>query len=357
MSVAIADMALEKLTGIAPHLKAISELEKEIAAQSKKIQLLEKNIKPKAQPSKLKLSLVSAREATARAHWVIAYTMQMLISFMVVVGAVWAVTVSMEDQEDDKWISSFILAGFLFGVWAVGRVLESPAEAVFATEITVANGSLKTWIPMFANPFSAYVETVLEKDFLKLISRADTFLTVALFGLAAAVASSLFLRDTWEQGKSSVIDEQQYLTRCFERLRLTVYMAAALLTTGVFYQDALLKWPISLLKKPGVTEAKNSIQPLLNGYVDELVFGYAVFFSIFLATILLVAGFILRKRAWKFVRVSIPNKTISEHRQQLTKYGLDWPMSAKIGQFIAVLAPVAAAGSVGKLTSAFATFQ
>jgi hypothetical protein len=268
-------------------------------------------------------------ELKARLAWIISYASQLLATFAAIVITFWIIAVAIEDQVNPvgcggsavQWLRQAVL-WFCLAAIAVAIVA---AFIEYSIIHGLFRGSVKH-VPVhaiFTSPqdnLQWFLEERLMPGIRRLLRPAGYALNLAVIGLIAATSMTLLQAPDMPARRRTGNDlpYEQYLTRCFQRLTLAIYIGAVLLALSVVQVGARHSWPLSLIS--------GDPNKLLQDAVGQLGLLYGTIFSLFLVALYGPAVVILRRRAWQLVRATEPTGTTTTHTQWLTERNLSFTL-------------------------------
>jgi hypothetical protein len=303
------------------------------------------------------------KEAKAHLVWLASFVSKVIVCVAAIVGLAWIIVVQLEDFcFDQNWAyqgwsvlglgallaSSFLCTVVAFFVTQVGLQLTMlPGLTLFIPTATGFYGPDDTVL--------TYVHSTLLPASSHLIEFSEKLNALAVLMLSVAVTLTLFQHPTQAQRRVTMERDEPYeafLTRCFQRLTVCIYLGALVLVVYVVELAARFAWPGALISPPpgaqsaDLNQLYKDLADAFNQLSSQIEVGYGLAFSLILAALFFPAWTILRRRAWQLVR-TIPNlaspadqdKWLADHKMSFTTY-------QQFGQFLAILAP-AGLGSLG----------
>ena len=305
--------------------------------------------------------IASSREAKSRVIWTGAIGLQIVITVAAIAGAIWVIVTSVEEQ------SAARSPGAAVGVSAPPSHLRQLGK--FAIVMTVATViayvvfeffyglafseyvvAPPKWpiIPSFNDNFSKYINEYIMPGVSGLIGVANILLGIGGIILIVAVSATLLQRPTDKTDRTKPPPAagtndvyQEFLTRCFERLKITVYIGAILLIVCVAQINAWYAWPASLIPFAAETEPLGQLSKALNETSGQLSLEYGLAFTLVLIAMYLPALVILRRRAWQLARARNPGTNIEANQKWLVERNLALSVPQTVMQSIILLSPAA----------------
>jgi hypothetical protein len=289
----------------------------------------------------------AATELKARLAWMISYGIQLLVSIFAIGATLWIITVGIGDNTFAIGYQGISSSRLRYSVFVFGFVTIAVWIILYFAFYGLVHGLFRGHLrhaplgSLFVGQDNLlfFVEERLLPGIRRLLRLSNRGLDLAVIGLIAAVSVTLLelpnMRERRDLGND--VPYEQYLTRCFQRLTLAIYVGAVLLAVSVAQVDARHFWPLSL--------APDSSSTALKGAASELSFMYGTFFTLFLVALYSPAVIILRRRAWSLVRASAPTLGLDEQKTWLTHRNLSFTLSQKVAQLLSLLAPAGVAAA------------
>jgi hypothetical protein len=226
------------------------------------------------------------------------------------------------------------VVGWIFGH---GRQSVEPGAAMTANGQPLFNDALMVWLTYEVKPLEGYLDTGSALFFLGLIFIA-TFVSSCLY--QSPYDGAFRRRKDLSEPRNARY--QRYLGRSFGRLKLAIYLGAALLVAMMSELAAQYAWAVTLFP---ASAAQDDAVKALGQFGQDMATKIGLGFSLLLLTLYLPAVMLLRQRGREYRRARAPDETLEDQNKFLDKLGLSIQWSDSYGQIIAVLAP-AAIGSV-----------
>jgi hypothetical protein len=314
------------------------------------------------------------REARARLRWAVSYGLLIIAAAATVFCAGWVFVMAADDHlnpEGDQtyvWTSRaerlillLLIANVTFVAlaWSLPRLAELVMPADPQARILTITDDF--WPPAAAKEFVfqdavAVLRDRLVNDGSKLVANEYFVIGIAVFILLLALGTTLALTPEQSEQLNALHDAldkpaqpaqpalERYLIRCFERLNVCIYIGAGLLVAGVVHVTAEYSWPAAILGPPQAGEPKAELPEMLEKFANEMMFEYGLAFSVVLASMVLPAWVILRRRAWDVARGrNDPGKSTPELQKWLEDQGMGFTKLQKLAQIAALIAPLGTA--------------
>jgi hypothetical protein len=169
---------------------------------------------------------------------------------------------------------------------------------------------------------------------------------VGLCLVVVLVCSTLYQAPTDAAYRASGDDSQpraarymRYLGRSFGRLKIAIYLGAALLVSMIAELSAQYAWAMSLLPNSGDF---SGAAKALTGVGQQIATEIGLGFTLLLLALYFPALLILRERGREFHRARYPDHTLQQQEDYLCSQGLKIDVSYAYSDFVALLAPLAA---------------
>jgi hypothetical protein len=313
-----------------------------------------------------KLAAVS-REAKARITWIGAICLQIVITFAAIAGSIWIISTSVEEQSampapQQQAPESYLIYLLIFVLVAIIALLLISLIVDFSYELLINNSLLPPpfWplFPAIEDNLSRYVKELLMPGVAGLVKVANNlFSWVGIPLLVLAVSSTLLQRPEERDSRKRRLPArphardfyQEFLTRCFERLKVALYVGAIMLVVYVTQLNAWYAWPVSLLSPAADTEPLGRFGKAIADLSSQLGLEYGLVFTVLLAAIYLPALVILRRRAWQLARSRNPGSDMGAQQEWLAKRNLSISLPSGFLQAVALLSPAV----VGSLLTLF----
>jgi hypothetical protein len=293
----------------------------------------------------------ASREAKARVTWTGAIGLQIVMTVVAIAGALWIIGTSVEEQSaipspgvaaPKNWLiclSIFAGAGAVGAIFVYG-IFQFLYELVISRYLIPP--SIWPIIPPFKDNISKYISEFLMPGADRLIWFANLLLSIGGVALLVGVSSTLLQRP---DDKANRIDAppdagssdpyQEFLTRCFERLRVAIYLGVVC----VAQVSSWYAWPVSLIPMAADTEPLGQLNKVINELAGQLGLEYGLAFTVVLIAIYVPAMVILRRRAWQLARSRNPGSSLDIQKDWLVKRNLAFSMPQAMLQSLALLSP------------------
>ncbi len=310
-------------------------------------------------------AIAESRGATAHDTWFNAYALMAILGVVVIVGAGWIIYVSLDDIEaapNRTSIAEYDLfykkakftlkSAALILTVAIGFVIYLSSFFSIILHINAPTLEIiKPFLPEFTGT-APYMP-----DLTTSLSVGGLIVSLGIIAVILAAASTLLEHPTREHAEAEIntgrsknpsrtmSDDQaiyiQYLVRCFERARVSIYLGSVLMGVATYHYKTILSWPLAFLPPaPALSlSTSTSLSSIVKTHIAELSTGYGLVFTVILLVVLVPVILILRKRAWRLVRAMNPDKTPADHAATLTSYKLTLSFASQIGQISALITP------------------
>ena len=319
------------------------------------------------------LSLAHAaifREARARLHWVGSYGAVIAFSIGTILGAGWIWGMAIDDHLNPsgktvrrprlKAVVGLLLLlavsviviflvwtlGFIFLKYTVFRGMGLPGP--FDLNLLRFDDATTTFIFGAAS----HVGGVFFPGGIDLVSGASLLVTLAVAALGAAVGATLYQTPwqvaAWQASLATPTTDtrpyERFLTRCFQRLNVCIYVGATLMVVCVVHLNAQYSWVAALLDPSASTEPwKTALPTAIANLADEFAFQYGLAFTTVLTGLFLPSWVILRRRAWVVARAqNLQDPTNKSAQAWLEDHGMRFTSIQQYSQVLALLAPAGA---------------
>lgn len=297
---------------------------------------------------------IAASEARGRLAWSVSFGVLVAIALVVGATAIPFIWLGIRQHHNARSLPGFpwryVVQFIVFSAALAVVLLELVTRLVSAVLLRPSPplDSLLNFLridePIYRDNIMAWLSSYAPQ-LQKQIGISVLLLTVSLSLVAMLVTSTLY---QWPSDSSfrmsDVADPQdpqyvRYLGRSFGRLKVAVYLGAALLVATVAEVAARYAWPVTLLTGSANAELSKALTDLGQQITSEVGLG----FTLLLAALYFPAITILRQRGRDFYRSRHPLDSLDQQEAFLTTQGLTLKMSSAYGDFIALLAPAGAA--------------
>jgi hypothetical protein len=299
---------------------------------------------------------LAAREATARIEWSVAFgTLSVVALVSGIAAAMFAVqafvahlrTVTAATGTPTRAFDYFLRFLLISVVTMVATFIVSALllRAHDSRSLALFQDILRGRQPLFRDEIMSWLTRAVP-GLNAYLTKAFAYVGISLALIAFLVSSCLYQAPDDDAMRNSVDTPQgwdqtyrRYLGRSFGRLKVAIYLGAALLVTTVAEIATQFDWALSFLSADdGAKPVADALTAFGHQIPTEIGFG----FSLFLAALYFPAIVILRERGRDFYRTRNPDKPLSEQEQFLTDNGLSINLSSSYTDFLAVLSPLAA---------------
>ena len=325
------------------------------------------------------------REARARLFWVGTFGLTLVTAVGTIIGALWVLAVAADDHLRPEGASDRASRGLgnllalmaistvcMIGIWVITNeviqwtifrgVRQFPIFSMHS--LLIFDDSITQY--MFGGYDSKTGPGRFLPGGLSLIEAGSAAIVVAVIVLGAAVAATLYqqpeqaitrragnatnqvlrLRVTPDVSSSDdVLAYNRFLSRCFERLNVCIYMGATLLVLCVVHVSAQYSWVAALFDPAAQSEPFKTLLPTaFQTLAGEFAFEYGIIFTALLTSLFLPTWLVLRGRAWEAARAQNAGETAETELQKWLDYhGMSFRPFQQYGQILTLLAPTGAA--------------
>jgi hypothetical protein len=257
----------------------------------------------------------AAKEANGRVVWQSYFGLQIMATVGAIIGAIWIISVSIEEQtsrpvrgrgtvdrHDRKAYGSYV-PFLVLAVWMSFVLVWWLAEVVFYKVFddwnfaaSERNGVLRL-LPSIQDNATDFIARYLWPTTSRLVEIGITLLIVAAVLLVSAVSWTVVQRpeDVDRRLKPDDVEQKnreydEFLTRCFERLRVAVFIGGFMLVVCVLQVNARYTWFLTVV--PGDEEGQ-TLHATLAAMASQLGLSYGLIFTSFLAAAYLPAYVVL----------------------------------------------------------------
>jgi hypothetical protein len=251
--------------------------------------------------------------------------LQIIITVGAIAAACWIIVTSVEEQSStpvpggaqrESYMSPLAKSSVLaIAVIVLCYFLLSFLSSIAFGEYIVSP-PLFPLIPAVRDNFSNYIGQFLVPGVDNLIGFSNILLTAGGIILVVAVSSTLLQHPTDKQARTNPANDPQneypdFLTRCFERLTVAVYIGAITLVVCVAQLNARYAWPASLIPVADDTDPLGQLSKMIGELSGQLGLEYGLAFTVVLVAMYLptLESCCDRSRRWCRMR-RIPGPTL-----------------------------------------------
>jgi hypothetical protein len=179
-----------------------------------------------------------------------------------------------------------------------------------------------------------------------LIEAGSRILGIAVLLICILVAASLYqtpgdraFREGADHTEPANASYRRYLGRSFGRLKIAIYLGAALLVATMMELTTQFAWGLSLLPPPD--DGPGRITQALANFAETISIEIGFAFTLFLAALYVPAMLILRERAREYYRARNEDCSLHDQEKVLASYGMSLRIGSSYKDVLAVAAPIA----------------